>query len=164
VVGIDPRDFLVHFAPYWLLTQIGLWHVAWKSSGLRGIILGFGSFPVLVGAAMTVVLGRSRKARFVVTAKRRGSDSDWRNFLPHVLVGVICLIALGHGAALLAQPEHSAAVLISVVWLAYTLVMLGAFLWMCLLDQRAARQVQHPAHPRLRLVEPASMESGEAVA
>ena len=153
VVGADPREFLVHFAPYWLLTQIALWHVAWNSSGLRGIVLGFGSFPVLVGAAMTVLLGRSRRTRFVVTAKRRGTDSDWRKFLPHAALAAICLVALARGASLLTQPGQSAAVLISVLWLAYTLVMLGAFLWMCLLDQRAAWQVQQRAGQRLRLVE-----------
>src|SRR6266581_418543 len=47
--------YLWHFLPYCLLGAAALWYSTRGVSGLRGIIIGFGSFPVLIGSLLSVV-------------------------------------------------------------------------------------------------------------
>src|SRR5262249_2994233 len=58
VQGANLQSFLWHFLPYWIISQAAFWHAAWGKTSLRGIVIGFGSFPVLIGSLLTVVIGR----------------------------------------------------------------------------------------------------------
>jgi cellulose synthase/poly-beta-1,6-N-acetylglucosamine synthase-like glycosyltransferase len=135
VQGSTLSAFVWHFLPYWLLSQLAFWHVAGRKTSLRGIIIGFGSFPVLIGSFLTVVLGR--RVGFTVTAKQRGTARLGDQLQPHLLAIVACL--LGLGLAIWSGIEQ-APVLVSSVWVIYALTMLGGVVWLGLADRRAARQ------------------------
>jgi hypothetical protein len=67
VRGASLGLFLWHFLPYWIAAQAAFWYVGRRETGLRGIIISFGSFPVLIGALLTVLLGR--RMGFAVTSR-----------------------------------------------------------------------------------------------
>ena len=142
VRGADLSAFLWHFLPYWLASQLAFWHVARGRTSLRGIVIGFGSFPTLIGSLVTVISGH--RVRFTVTAKERTGERSWRHLLPHTLGLIACLGGLI--LALLARGDRGP-ILISALWVVYTALMLSGVLWLGLADHfsgsgiRRARRV-----------------------
>src|SRR4029077_20356444 len=43
-------DYLWHFLPYAILAIAAMWYAARCVTGLRGVVIGFGSFPALLGS------------------------------------------------------------------------------------------------------------------
>jgi cellulose synthase/poly-beta-1,6-N-acetylglucosamine synthase-like glycosyltransferase/putative flippase GtrA len=135
VRGADLGGFASHFLPYWLASQIAFWHVAGRHTSIRGVVIGFGSFPVLLGSLLTVVLGR--RIGFAVTAKRRTAEARWiwgawGHLVPHLAAALACLMALGFA---LAGTGVGAPVVVSALWVVYTLMMLSGVLWLGVVDQ-----------------------------
>ncbi|HEY6539852.1 MAG TPA: hypothetical protein VIZ18_02900, partial [Ktedonobacteraceae bacterium] len=131
-------DYLLHFLPYCLLSMVALWYAARGITGLRGIIIGFGSFPVLIGSLFSVVL--QRKVSFAVTSKRRDGKRSLgylRVYFFFVLVCIVCLVWSTH-----LKVKEQTSLFISVMWVLYSLVMLGSFLWLNLKDVRFHKAVQ----------------------
>jgi cellulose synthase/poly-beta-1,6-N-acetylglucosamine synthase-like glycosyltransferase/putative flippase GtrA len=137
VQGSTLPGFVWHFLPYWLLSQLAFWYVAWRKTTLRGIIIGFGSFPVLIGSFLSVVL--QRRIGFTVTAKQRSTARVRDQLQPHLLAIAACLLGLGLA---IRSGLQQGPVLVSTIWVIYTLMMLGGVVWLGLADRRAARQPQ----------------------
>ena len=131
LTGVSPLTpvtlptFLVHFAPYWLLSQIGFWSAAGRRAHLRGTVIGYGSTPVLLRSLSALFLEKSR--RFVITAKKRRSASPWRSLRPHVLALLLCLWGL---KAALSHALPFPLMFLSAFWLAYAALLLCAMLWL----------------------------------
>lgn len=129
-------DYLWHFLPYIALGIAGMWYSARRVTGLRGIIIGFGSFPTLVGSLVAVILGR--KTGFAVTSKKRQTGSRPVRYLWVYLAFVpLCVASLVwvtrvHGA-------QQTSLFISVMWIVYSLVLLSSFLGLAWADLRGHR-------------------------
>lgn len=131
-------DYLLHFLPYCLLSMIALWYSARGITGLRGIIIGFGSFPVLIGSLISVIM--QRKVGFAVTSKRRDGKRSLgylRAYFFFVLLCIVCLVWSTH-----IKGKEQTSLFISIMWVVYSLVMLGSFLWLNLKDTRFHKAVQ----------------------
>ncbi|HEY3993160.1 MAG TPA: glycosyltransferase, partial [Ktedonobacteraceae bacterium] len=141
VHGSTLGAFISHFLPYWIASVAGLWYAGRGVTGLRGIIIGFGSFPVLLESLLAVIL--KRKSGFTVTAKKRRTQRSWSYLLPYLAfmaLGVVCLVF-----AALARGKEQASLFISALWVVYSLVLLSSFLWLNILDERyqaASRRAQ----------------------
>ncbi len=141
VHGSTLNAFLTHFLPYWIASLAGLWYAGRGITGLRGIVMGFGSFPVLLESLLAVML--KRKSGFTVTSKKHDARRSWTHLLPYVVFwvsGVACLIV-----AIRVRGHQQASMFISALWIIYSLVLLSSFLWLNLLDARsqgAARRAQ----------------------
>lgn len=133
IQGADLPDFLRHFLPFWLLSQLAFWYAAGKRRHWCGAALGFGSSPTLLASLLTVILGR--RIGFAVTGKRRRAVSPLRALLPHVWGVVACLAGLG--AAL---SSRGPLVAVSALWVFYTLLMLCAMLWLGFADWRTGQR------------------------
>ena len=131
--GADLPDFLRHFLPFWLATQIAFWYASGRSRHWRGAALGFGSSPTLLASLLTVLGGR--RIGFAVTGKTRRAVSPYRVLLPHACGVLACLTALGA-----AFGGAGPLVLVSIVWVFYTLAMLSALLWLGGADWLAAQR------------------------
>ncbi len=154
VRGSNLPTFLQYFLPYWLASQVAFWYVAWGKASLRGIVIGFGSFPVLISCLPTVILGR--KVGFAVTSKRRENDQTWRALLPHIVAMAACVIGVVFGFALHAGRGPA---IVSTLWVAYTMILLGStialggMLWLGLRDWRVGRgagRAPRTARPQIR--------------
>jgi cellulose synthase (UDP-forming) len=122
--------YLWHFLPYASLALLALWYSARGVTGLRGIIIGFGSFPVLLGSLVAVIL--RRKVAFAVTSKKRRGGQSFSHVRVHVVLMVLCLGALAFATQVRGQEATS--LFISVLWVVYSLVLLGSFLWLAYAD------------------------------
>jgi cellulose synthase/poly-beta-1,6-N-acetylglucosamine synthase-like glycosyltransferase len=111
VQGATLSLFLWHFVPYLLASQLAFWHVAHRRTSLRGILIGFLSFPTLIAAAVAAV--RGKRSGFAVTPKHSSSGGGWRPLAPHLLALVVTLVAL-----VTAVGAWRTAVLLPTVWLA----------------------------------------------
>ncbi len=133
VRGATLGQFLWHFLPYWVASQTAFWVAARRQTGLRGVIMGFGSFPVLIRALVAVLLGR--RAGFMVTSKRRRSGRSWRHLTVYGVALAACfvgiLLPLGH------RQLRTESVAISVLWVVYDIGLLASFLWLGILDLRS---------------------------
>jgi cellulose synthase/poly-beta-1,6-N-acetylglucosamine synthase-like glycosyltransferase len=147
VRGATLTLFLWHFIPYLIASQLAFWHVAHRRTSVRGILIGFLSFPVLVAAAVTVACGR--RGRFVVTPKRRSVGLWWRPVAPHVLALVVLLAAL-----LVAVRGWRAAMVLPALWVAVMCTMLATGLYLSVADWRTGRSRLTPQHlaPRRPIV------------
>jgi cellulose synthase (UDP-forming) len=125
-------EYLWHFLPYSLLGLAGLWYSARSVTGLRGIIIGFGSFPALLGSLVAVVL--RRKVAFAVTSKQRRGKRSLTYLSVYGVFAVACIVCLVWATQVRGQQETS--LFISVLWVAYSLTMLGSFLWLAFRDIR----------------------------
>jgi len=150
--GANLPTFLGHFLPYWALSQIAFWHAARRKTTWRGILLSFGSFPVLLASLLLVILGQ--RTRFAITPKRRSRARTAVPLLPQTLAGAGCLTGLGIAAA---SPGDKTLVLLSAVWLLTMLLMLLGILWLGFWDWRAGRSPQ-PDTPALGYI-PARSEN-----
>ena len=122
--------FLWHFLPYWVASMAAFWFASRRVTGLRGVIIGFGSFPYLIESLVQVFW--QRKHRFTVTAKRRDAQVRWRHLTVHGIAVLVCLVGLA--AAYYGPRRQPTSVAISVIWILYTLAMLIGFFWLALRD------------------------------
>lgn len=130
VRGSTLNLFLWHFLPYWLASMATFWFVGRSITSLRGVIMGFGSFPFLIESLLSVVL--KRNFSFTVTAKQRNNQRSWRHLQFHIIAFIACLVGLV--LALTVKGRQSPSVTISLMWILYTMVMLGGFFWLAYRD------------------------------
>jgi cellulose synthase/poly-beta-1,6-N-acetylglucosamine synthase-like glycosyltransferase len=143
VRGSTLQAFLWHFLPYWISSMAALWYASQGITGLRGIIIGFGSFPVLIESLIAVLL--KRKSGFTVTSKQRKSSRSL-NYL--LIYGVFILAGIASIALVTrARPDQQASTFISAMWIVYSLLLLGSFLWLNVQDLRwqSAASKKHEA-------------------
>jgi cellulose synthase/poly-beta-1,6-N-acetylglucosamine synthase-like glycosyltransferase len=122
--------YLWHFLPYWCLSMSAFIYAGWRRTGWRGVVIGFASFPTLVGAAGAVLF--ARPTQFAVTAKSGKRRKSRGVVVPHVLAWIASAAALvwnWHQGVLL----HGPAFFVE-VWLAYVTVMLTLSLWLAVHD------------------------------
>ena len=131
-------DYLWHFLPYCLLGIVALWYSARGITGLRGIILGFGSFPVLIGSLLSVIL--RRKVGFAVTAKQRHGKHSLTYLWVYCCCFLLCIVSLFWVTQVKGQEQTS--LFISVLWIVYSMLMVGSFLWLSFKDIRFQASVQ----------------------
>ncbi len=131
-------DYLWHFIPYCLLGATALWYAARGMTGVRGIIIGFGSFPVLIASLLSVVMGR--KVGFAVTAKHRGGKRSLSYLGVYFFFLLLCVASLFWATQVKGQQQTS--LFISVLWVVYSMLMLGSFLWLTFKDLRFHAAVQ----------------------
>jgi cellulose synthase/poly-beta-1,6-N-acetylglucosamine synthase-like glycosyltransferase len=136
VRGSNLPTFLAHFLPYWLASQVAFWYVAWGKTGLRGIVMGFASFPALVMALATVI--RGRRVDFTITSKFASLNRSLGPIIPHLVAFGACLIGLA-AAARAGLAEGS--VTVSALWVVYTTLMLSGVLWLGLAGDRLPEQL-----------------------
>ena len=130
-------DYLWHFLPYCLLGAVALWYSSRGVTGLRGIMIGFGSFPVLIGSLISVIIGR--KVGFAVTSKHRSGRRSLSYLRVYVFFLILCLVSLGWATQVKGQQQTS--LFISVMWVVYSIAMLGSFLWLNFRDMRFQKEV-----------------------
>ena len=135
VQGSTLNSFLLHFFPYFLVSAATIWYAGRGITGLRGIVMGFGSFPVLLESLVTVIF--QRKVGFAVTSKKRGSRKSGGYLWVYLFFIVLCLVALAYSSQ--AKAKVYTALFISILWVVYTLIMLCSFLWLYFLDWRTQR-------------------------
>jgi cellulose synthase (UDP-forming) len=126
-------QYLSHFLPYGLLSASALWYSARGVTGIRGIIMGFGSFPTLVGSLVAVAAGR--KTAFTVTSKRRHAQQSLRYLNVYLFSAAACIASIVWATQVGKRQQTS--MFISVGWVVYSLLMLFAFLWLAIRDLRA---------------------------
>jgi cellulose synthase (UDP-forming) len=126
-------DYLWHFVPYALLVIAAMWYATRGVTGLRGIIIGFGSFPALMSSLVAVVLGK--KKPFATTAKRRSGYQSLRYIWIYIVLLLICVAALI--SATQVSVTEQASLFISLFWVVYSMLLLSSFLWLVYRDVRA---------------------------
>src|SRR5262249_21268453 len=124
----------------------------WKKTSLRGIVIGFGSFPTLIGALLAVLRGRD--GGFLLTAKQRRTTQAWSHLLLYLAVLLCCLAGIGVGLTLKQGRRESVA--ISILWVLYDVALLVSFLWLGIADVRyreawAARRQPARMHLQARV-------------
>ncbi len=128
-------DYLWHFVPYVVLAVGAMWYAGRGVTGLRGIVVGFGSFPALVGSLIAVIA--RRKTSFAVTSKVRHGRQSFRHlgiyafFLPLFVASLFWATQL--------KGAQRASLFISVFWIFYSLLLIGSFLSLAYADIRAHR-------------------------
>ncbi len=130
VKGSTLEAFVWHFVPYFLASSAALWYAGRGITGLRGIVIGFGCFPVLLESLLSVIL--QRKVGFAVTSKQRGSMPSLNYLLVYVLFVIVSLVCVGFAVHVTGRQQSS--MLISVLWIIYSLCMLSSFLWLSFKD------------------------------
>ena len=138
VGGTTINEYLWHFLPYALISAIGMWYASRNVTGLRGIVIGFGSFPVLIGSLLSVIL--RRKVGFAVTSKQRGGKRSSGYLYIYYVAFLLCAFALYWATRATGQQRLS--LYVSVLWILYSMVMLGSFLWLNFKDMRFHTIVQ----------------------
>lgn len=137
VRGSTLDAFLFHFLPYLVLTQAVFWTVAHGKTSWRGLLMGFISFPVLIGAAMAVVT--RQRSGFTITSKTRNS----RRKVGHVIIYAVGLaVCVGAVGVALTAGRTRAAYLISLFWIGYSLVSFAAALGLSIMDLRSPSSTQ----------------------
>ena len=125
---LSPVVYVVAYLPHVLLAN---WFF-FASMGQRGFrprilflaqCLTFNTFPVFVSSAIAAMLHRKRA--FAVTPKGSGADVlPWHAFFPHILIGLLLLVAIGVGSVRFFG-EHNLAIVVNIVWCAYHLALLS---------------------------------------
>jgi cellulose synthase/poly-beta-1,6-N-acetylglucosamine synthase-like glycosyltransferase len=138
VGGTTIGEYLWHFIPYAAISAIALWYSSRDLTGLRGIVIGFGCFPVLIGSLLSVIL--QRKVGFAVTSKQRGGKRSLGYLYVYIVALLLCATSLFKAA--LATSQQQLSLLISVLWVIYAMLMLGSFLWLNFKDMRFQTSVQ----------------------
>ena len=131
-------SYLLHFAPYAGLSLTGMWYSARGVTGLRGIIIGFGSTPALIGSLVAVILGR--KKSFAVTSKEHHGEQSHGYLGIYVFFVLLCLAAIVWATQVTGRQQTS--MFISLLWVVYSLLLLGNFLWLARADLRAQAAAQ----------------------
>jgi cellulose synthase/poly-beta-1,6-N-acetylglucosamine synthase-like glycosyltransferase len=131
-------QFFWHFIPYCVLSFTALWYSARDITGLRGIIIGFGSFPVLIESLLSVVL--QKKVGFSVTSKQRDGKRSMTYLWVYGVSFLLCIACLLWATQ--AKGQQQTSLLISILWIIYSMVMLGSFFWLNFKDIRFQDAVQ----------------------
>jgi cellulose synthase/poly-beta-1,6-N-acetylglucosamine synthase-like glycosyltransferase len=126
------NQYLLHFLPYALLGMTAMWYSARGVTGLRGIIIGFGSSPVLIGSLVAVILRRKRP--FAVTSKESQERRSLRYLDVYAVFMLLCIAALVWATQ--ATGRQRTSLFISLLWVIYSLVMLTSFLCLARADIR----------------------------
>lgn len=155
VHGATLQSFLWHFLPYFLAAQLAFVAAASGRLHLRGIVLGFGAFPVYVTSIFTVLF--NRRIGFTVTAKYRSNGVAWRRLLPQGIAVVAGAAALAYGNT---AGHRGVTGLVSTVWLVSMLLMLGGTFWLGGGDALAAWLTPLSWLPRLRPAHPRHLHPG----
>jgi hypothetical protein len=121
--------------PYAILAIVAMWYAARRVTGLRGVVIGFGSFPALLGSLAAVITGR--ETGFTVTSKASQRARSRRYLVVYVVLTAACVFALVWATQ--THVEHQASLFISVLWISYSLLLLGSFLWLAGCDARLHR-------------------------
>jgi len=123
---IDLMDFIRHFAPIWLISQLACWRACGYQLRWRGAVLGFCSTPILVVSFFSVLFRHT--TRFIVTPKSKKSSLSAKNLLfPHY--AALALSAVGIIWAMITGTISSVA-FICAGWTIYSMGMLGAVLYL----------------------------------
>ena len=138
VRGSTLSEFLLHFIPYCVLSFTALWYSSRGITGLRGIIIGFGCFPVLIGSLLSVIL--QRKVGFSVTSKRGGEKRSFAYLRIYYFFFLLCIACLIWATQ--AKGQEQTSLFISLLWVIYSMVMLGSFLWLNVKDIRFHKAAQ----------------------
>jgi hypothetical protein len=138
VGGTTLSEYLWHFIPYALLSGLAMWYSSRGITGLRGIIIGFGSFPMLIGSLLSVIL--QRKVGFSVTSKQRGGKRSLGYLWVYLFFFLLCIACLFWATQ--AKGQQQTSLFISVLWIVYSILMLGNFLWLNFRDLRFQVAVQ----------------------
>ena len=138
VRGSTVNGFLWHFIPYCLFSYMAFWYSARGITGLRGVIIGFGCFPVLVESLLSVIL--QRKVAFSVTSKQRRTKRSSGYFWLYASFFFLCIVSLYRVTQVKGQQQVS--LFVSVFWIIYSMLMLGSFLGLSLKDLRFQEAVQ----------------------
>lgn len=151
VKGATLESFLWHFLPFWIASQVSFWYVAWGKTSLRGIVMGFGSFPVLIVSALMAFTGKSNG--FAITAKKRSGRNSGHYLGLFLVISVVCWVSLILGLTLRTQDGP---VLVSSLWVFYSICLLGGVLWLGISDLRVdkKRTKRTPAVEQTRLLAP----------
>lgn len=145
VRGATLSDFLWHFVPYFVIAQAGFWLIAAPHTSMRSLIIGFASFPTLISSLITVVTGR--RVRFAVTSKRRGNRRSLTHLLPFVLAGTGSVAAAVVG---IAQGRTGPAGTVSLIWVGWSLFLIGAVIHLGVLDLRGSKARRRPHSPSVQ--------------
>ncbi|MDQ2812072.1 MAG: glycosyltransferase [Actinomycetota bacterium] len=129
------NNYLWHFLPYCALGIAGMWYATQGLTGVRGIIIGFGSSPALIGSLIAAVLRRKRP--FAVTSKEAGGRRSLRYLGIYVFFLLLCVFTFAWATQI--SGRQATSMFISMLWLIYSLVLLASFLWLALADIRAHR-------------------------
>ncbi|GAA4668547.1 glycosyltransferase family 2 protein [Frondihabitans cladoniiphilus] len=138
VRGATLHDFLLHFVPFFVVSQTAFWLIAGRHTSIRGLFIAFASFPTLVGSLVTVITGR--KVGFSVTSKSRSGRRSIRHLVPFIVAAVAAAVSI----ALAVWHGMGPARIISVVWVSYTLLCILAVLELGIRDVRG---IEHKAKP-----------------
>ncbi|MFT4108604.1 glycosyltransferase family 2 protein [Propionicimonas sp.] len=141
VRGLTLSDFLWHFIPFLVFSQVAFWWYAARVTSIRGVLIGILSAPTLFGALVTAVSGR--RVGFAVTAKAKSTRREWRYLLPH-----FSLLLLSVYAVVVSLPVLSPATALSVLWACYGVACLGASVWLGFRNSPRASRVQARAEGR----------------
>jgi cellulose synthase/poly-beta-1,6-N-acetylglucosamine synthase-like glycosyltransferase len=128
-------QYILHFLPYGLLGIAGMWYSARGVTGLRGVIIGFGSTPALLSSLVATVL--VRKKPFALTSKARRGRRSYRYLGVYLFPLLLCFAALAWATQARGRQETS--MFISLLWVVYSLVLLSSYLWLAYADIRAQR-------------------------
>ncbi|WP_227497350.1 glycosyltransferase [Planctomonas psychrotolerans] len=139
VSGADIGSLFDHFLPYFLLSQAAFWVVAARRTSVRGVLIGFGSFPTLVSSLVTVLVGR--KVAFRVTSKRRNTGAGMRHLAPHLIGVSVCAAALIHVSS---SGPITAAESVTIFWVGYTTLAFVGFIVLGIQDIVGARVMASP--------------------
>ncbi|HEY5003529.1 MAG TPA: glycosyltransferase, partial [Ktedonobacteraceae bacterium] len=132
VRGSTLGEFLLHFIPYCVLSFTALWYSSRGITGLRGIIIGFGCFPVLIESLLSVIL--QRKVGFSVTSKQSGGKRSFAYLRVYFFFFLLCIACLIWATQ--AKGQEQTSLFISLLWVVYSMLMLGSFLWLNVKDIR----------------------------
>lgn len=132
------NEYLLHFIPYGVLGATAMWYSARGVTGLRGVIIGFGSSPALIGSLVAVIL--KRKKPFAVTSKQQQGKRSLRYLGIYVFFVMLCLTALAWATQTKGRQQTS--LFISLMWIVYSLLLLGSFLSLAYRDIRVNAAAQ----------------------
>lgn len=125
-------QYLWHFVPYGVLGVMAMWYSARGVTGLRGVIIGFGSSPALIGSLVATLLWRKRP--FAVTSKQRQGRRSLRYLGIYVVFLLFCIAALAWATQV--KGRQATSLFISLLWVAYSVLLLASFLWLARRDIR----------------------------
>lgn len=128
-------QYMMHFLPYGLLGLVAMWYCARGVTGLRGVIIGFGSTPALLSSLLTTVTF-SKKA-FALTSKSRNGRRSHRYLGVYLVPLVLCCTALAWATQV--HGRQATSMFISLLWVVYSIAMLLGFLWLAYQDILAQR-------------------------
>lgn len=129
------NQYLLHFVPYGLLGLIGMWYCARGVTGLRGVIIGFGSTPALLSSLFATVTFRRKP--FAITSKSRSGRRSHGYLGVYIFPLILCFAALAWTTRV--HGRQATSMFISLLWVVYSIVMLLSYLWLAYKDIRAQR-------------------------